>query len=867
LQTLTVDETNLAINDTQSFAGMFTSSYGADGAGHIDYSLSVVAGASGLVDTATGQNVVLSMNGGVVEGRTAGSNALVFTVSVDASGNVTLDQLRAVVHPTADPNEPTTLSAANLVTLTATITDKDGDHTDAHVDIGTALQFLDDGPSISPADVTLQTLTVDETNLAINDTQSFAGMFTSSYGADGAGHIDYSLSVVAGASGLVDTATGQNVVLSMNGGVVEGRTAGSNALVFTVSVDASGNVTLDQLRAVVHGNISDPNDVVTLSAANLVTLTATITDKDGDHTDAHVDIGTALQFLDDGPSIVATSNLVYANSLNDGSSGAAGIFDYTIGADARGSYSSINTDFQSITLAGTVGAANISSQSVTWASENSSSATFNIAFDYAANPLNPGALTHATGTLVFDKVAGTYTVSLDQPINSYTVLSTSHTVSQENYDLGGSPKPEIVVSKLDDGFYARFTGGSGSFQTSNGDSTLTNGETFSATQSWVSISGTENGIASDTIQNGEVLNMDFYTSSPGNNPNPGAGTAYADGVYLILAKWIPGEDMVVLLKLVDSVTHATTTRTVIVDSGDIYNQSTETNPYGITGGDGVVIIESNDYNGVGEHYQIAGMQLLVSTDGVSGSGIDLNRATGSGGASTGTEAFGAITDDHDVIKIVDIGLISSQTNTQDTNLTFDVKVADADGDTTSVQQLHVTIDAGGTLDGTSGNDALYGGIGSDTLVGHGGNDIFVGGAGNDTMTGNTVSDLLHHDSFVWNLGDQGTTGTPATDTITTFNASRGDALDLHDLLQGENAATTLTEINNSLPASADNLLNYLHFTQVGADTVVQVSSTGNVSASHDQTIVLQNVSLSSLGGTTDADIIKHLLTSNNLKTD
>ena len=50
-----------------------------------------------------------------------------FTLSVNGSGNVTLDQIRAVVHPTNDPNEPTTLSADNLVTLTATITDKDGD--------------------------------------------------------------------------------------------------------------------------------------------------------------------------------------------------------------------------------------------------------------------------------------------------------------------------------------------------------------------------------------------------------------------------------------------------------------------------------------------------------------------------------------------------------------------------------------------------------------------------------------------------------------------------------------------------------------------------------------------------------------------
>ena len=210
-----------------------------------------------------------------------------FTVTADASGNVTLDQLRAVVHPTNDPNEPTTLSADNLVTLTATITDKDGDSASADLNIGQNLVFLDDGPSISAPGAS-PTLTVDETVLATNATASFAGAFTSSFGADGAGTITYALGVVAGASGLVDTATGEAVNLVLNGTVVEGRTATSKSLVFTVTADASGNVTLDQHRAVVHPT-NDPNEPKTLSADNLVTLTATITDKDGDSASAGVE--------------------------------------------------------------------------------------------------------------------------------------------------------------------------------------------------------------------------------------------------------------------------------------------------------------------------------------------------------------------------------------------------------------------------------------------------------------------------------------------------------------------------------------------------------------------------------------------------
>ncbi|RWE28630.1 MAG: hypothetical protein EOS79_33460, partial [Mesorhizobium sp.] len=105
---------------------------------------------------------------GVVEGRTATSNDLVFTVSVSATGSVTLDQLRAVVHPDANNDDDSkSLSADDLIKLTATVTDKDGDHQSASLNIGTNLNFKDDGPSISTTGVE-PTLTVDESTLNIN---------------------------------------------------------------------------------------------------------------------------------------------------------------------------------------------------------------------------------------------------------------------------------------------------------------------------------------------------------------------------------------------------------------------------------------------------------------------------------------------------------------------------------------------------------------------------------------------------------------------------------------------------------------------------------------------------------------------------
>ncbi|MFJ3373694.1 DUF5801 repeats-in-toxin domain-containing protein [Pseudomonas sp. NPDC086112] len=306
--TLTVDETVLTTDATQSFTANFSSAFGADGAGTLTYALGMTAGASGLTDTATGEAVNLSLNGGVVEGRTATTNLLVFTVSVAANGDVTLDQLRAVVHPDAtDPDDATSLSSDDLVTLTATITDKDGDSAQATLNIGQNLVFEDDGPSIHTTGDE-PTLTVDETVLTTDATQSFTANFSSAFGADGAGTLTYALGMTAGASGLTDTATGEAVNLSLNGGVVEGRTATTNLLVFTVSVAANGDVTLDQLRAVVHPDATDPDDATSLSSDDLVTLTATITDKDGDSAQATLNIGQNLVFEDDGPSISTTGD-------------------------------------------------------------------------------------------------------------------------------------------------------------------------------------------------------------------------------------------------------------------------------------------------------------------------------------------------------------------------------------------------------------------------------------------------------------------------------------------------------------------------------------------------------------------------------
>lgn len=348
-------DTDAHLHSTANFAGVFTSSFGTDGPGNIAYSLSIAAPNtegnlvdSGLIDSATGSHVFLVLNGNTVEGH-VGSNAgaLAFSIVVDpTTGDVTLNDLRAIheLNPTSD-DEPISL-AGNLVTLTATITDGDGDHASAHIDLGTQITFDDDGPTISVVNgegedrPTLPSLTVDEsflttatnptdgTQQAPNDfsnvaTADFSAAFVTNAGADHVKSITYVLTLSSSGvdSGLVDTASGNHVFLFQDAvtGTIIGRegtnstTAAGGPEVFTLSIDqATGEATLTDLRAVKEGNTSDPNDPISINSG-AITLTATITDKDDDPAQAILDVGTLITFHDDGPILVGDKPVYHAD--------------------------------------------------------------------------------------------------------------------------------------------------------------------------------------------------------------------------------------------------------------------------------------------------------------------------------------------------------------------------------------------------------------------------------------------------------------------------------------------------------------------------------------------------------------------------
>ena len=84
------------------------------------------------------------------------------------------------------------------------------------------------------------------------------------------------------------------------------------AIAFTIDLDpATGAVSLEQDRAVVHDDPADPVETgasaAVLAARDLITLTATITDGDGDTDSATATSPAPSPFEDDGPTIDAAT--------------------------------------------------------------------------------------------------------------------------------------------------------------------------------------------------------------------------------------------------------------------------------------------------------------------------------------------------------------------------------------------------------------------------------------------------------------------------------------------------------------------------------------------------------------------------------
>jgi T1SS-143 domain-containing protein len=764
--TVSTDMTAAYALGSASVIDSSASSGGQDGLASTVYSLNVAgAGVDSGLDTTEGNSILLTKEGALVVGRISGGaddGEAAFAVAIDAStGVLSVVQYHSIKHPTGGASHDESLAINNAALLAvATVTDGDGDTDSASVGIGARVAFQDDGPTASGTPVTA---TVDEeglpggiaggTNDVIGQDASASDSIASIFQSGVDNPLTYGLSTVT--SNLLQTLTskGEAVKYNVTGNTLTayvdvGASDGYQAAdreVFTFALTAAtGAYVFTQLDQLDHPSLNGQTGDNTEN--DLVLQLGTIlqaTDADGDTVTAAAE-KLVITVDDDSPVVTAKSNLVYRNSANP-TPGGTGIFAYDIGADDRlGTYNNASSSDLSVSMTGvSVGANAFTPGSVNWVTENDTSAVFNIAFSYMSDPTQ-GTTTNATGTLTFNKVADTYTLSLTDEIESFSILRTSTAKGFTGYAIGGTTpinqQPPVSVANLADDFFVQFSGfaeaggGTGANNIkAGGDNDFAPGDLFSAATSWVSVSGTAAGVAGDTIQQGEVMDLDFFTANPFGNTNL-APSATSNGIF-IKFDGIGNEDLVLVLKLVDpDGSNNPITRAIIVDSQDIILKTPSTtnnnfhpiaNPaaYGITldQNDGAVILERNDYNFGTENYVIQGVQVLVSTEGVTGEGYNLNGNVGLSGASTGTKlAFGneagegsksnpveageAGTWDGDVVKIVDMGFVTS--STPDARLTFNVTVTDFDGDSTAAQTLDVTIAGGKTFTGGAGVDTF-----------------------------------------------------------------------------------------------------------------------------------------------------------------
>ena len=404
----------------------------------------------------------------------------------------------------------------------------------------------------------------------------------------------------------------------------------------------------------------------------------------------------------------ATIGIVNSGTTPSGT----GNFDFTVGADQHvAPYSPSNSDFANLTFNATIGSTTLTNQALSWMSETDLTATFRFAFSYASGT---GGTVNSGGSLIFDKMEGSYTVRLDAPIAAFTAPpSTSGANSIVGYVQDSmtvdTSQPFVTVATIPlnnntSQLYAQFIGYNGTITGGTSTpTTFTPGEELSGTRAFVSISGSNNGVAGDTFGKDEVLDIDLFTTNPFGFSNA-PPTAQATSIFFKFDGIGANEDMVIVLKLFDpGATSSTfddiyTTRALYVANADILKQGSNLGSYSgivLDNNDGLVVIESNDYNFGTEHFTILGAQIEANNGSVSGAAVNFNGAVGVASTATGAN----LTDDtNDTgFKITDIGFITTTTVLQSGSFTFNFQLKDSDGDLSDVQTVTAQVNSNGSI--------------------------------------------------------------------------------------------------------------------------------------------------------------------------
>ncbi|WP_170234978.1 hypothetical protein, partial [Croceicoccus sediminis] len=581
-----------------------------------------------------------------------------------------------------------------------TITDNDGDTDEGTVQVGDAVTFFDDGPSVTNA-----TATVDDDGLTAaaddnaagddvggsdGDQTLFEGTLDVSFGADG-GYVSF-FDDMDGESAAIGQET---VTYNFANGVLyaeittsdDATRIGTNLFSVTLNED-TGDFAVQLLQNVLH--IDDGSNTENDATA---TLNFTATDNDGDTAG-----GTLQITFDDDIPVFESKTAAFRTDPDNAPNTFTGSFEYSIGADEYNTYDTIeNFEIDLTAFSGTVGGGailideSVYADGIQFISASANTEVYNVYFSYAPNPDDPqtgdnDVSTYATVT--FDKANGEYSVVLDAPIQSYSIdtVQSDSTIAFYNSPtnpFNGAGQFEVANAQFDTDFYAQFT------SIYNNITVQSDGQ-FGGTSGYVAISSAAIGVNGNAVQPGEVLDFTFYNTDPGNVPGANNTLTTAIGTYFLLDQY-NGEDVVVVLKLADPANPGSyQTVSLIVDAVDIFTPGDQAgSPYPtVSGNQALIVIEQDDYinlPGIPDNYQIVGVQLVTSTEGLSGSAYEFNGDLDAfdTAAASYTTANNSRTNDNDVLKILDIGVIRETENSESLSLDLDVTVTDSDGDSFS----------------------------------------------------------------------------------------------------------------------------------------------------------------------------------------
>ncbi|TIS89491.1 MAG: type I secretion C-terminal target domain-containing protein [Mesorhizobium sp.] len=629
-------------------------------------------------------------------------------------------------------------------------------------------------------------------------------------GADSA-TVAYALSINGGngtPSGLTDAQTGQADVLVLVGNTIEGHVgSAAGALAFTITVDpATGIVTLTQDRSVKEGvgENGDISEATPALAANLVTLTATITDKDGDTANAHIDLGSRVSFHDDGPVFTSVMDAVVVSQpgasftgLYGATFGADGLYHLSLALQASGMYGG-----SAVNLVQTIdaGVTKVEVQDATthnvlltfYYSETPQSDGGVLLHSYS-NPSDPAGSAFFTLDLNAD---GTY----DYTLNSTSVITTTTVTGDSAFTSSGggqpfltSPDGQLVISGTD----------------------LNGAQAVKASNVGIAV-----GSSGQQMDPHETLHLNFLqeqsTVSFVLNKWGGGGTSVADVQFHVLDNGGVVRDFDIQ---------------IAKPSSDI----------------SIKVVETSD-------------AALLATNGGSGWAFDAATKTYTLYVNHSFDDVN-VSYDHAVsgnaVFAVNSITYGEVTTIHDLTLNFGLSATDQDGDTSILADpLTIATTTAQTLDAhnsafapVEGNDGvvIVGGTGNDTLIGGDGNDTLYGGAGLNTMTGGSGSDtfVIDHSALAEiNL----------VDVIADFNPAQ-DVLDLSDVFAslGSNAPTTDSEagalvnisvtggdahvmVDDNGTAAGANMVEVATLSNVGAGSAITVLYDHNTTA-HTETVV------------------------------